>query len=154
MADTSDAGPARVGFAQACAFASIAGRCAFSATPVFSDDGQSVEGVRLFLITGDGKGSHQIRFIAGPFFSQALAADDVISADEVPDRVRELHYLTSDSYDPGWPEEQIQILLARLMAAAGVAPGGMPDYLNAPAPAAASEVSFPVRWLGSGGPND
>jgi hypothetical protein len=40
------------------------------------------------------------------------------------------------------------------MDAAGAGSGSMPDYLHTPAPAAAAETTFPIRWLGSGRADD
>jgi hypothetical protein len=121
--------------------------CAFAAVPVFGDDGEVAEGARVFVLQGDGAGGYQVRFVAGPFFSAALAADETMAADRIPERVRELRFLASRCRED-WFSDQIQVLIGRLTAAAPVSTPTMPDYRNAAARAAAPEVRFPVAMIG------
>lgn|GEM_PF-586453 len=138
---------ARLSFDEALAYVQDSGRCAFAAVPVFGDDGETAEGARVFIVEWGVNGGHRVRFIAGPFFSTALAADEVLVAEEVPDRVRQLRFLPSTCREE-WCSDQIQVLIAKLMQAAHVVAPEMPDYLRAPARAAAPEVSFPISMIG------
>ncbi len=134
-------------FAEAAAFVRAQGQCAFAAVPVFGDDGETAEGARVFILARDGSGGFRVRFLAGPFFSAALAADEVYPGDEVPERVRELQFLPS-VWQEEWCSEQIQDLIARLVRASSVSVPHLPDYLAAPARSASPDVSFPVSWIG------
>jgi len=143
----------RLSFEQALAYVQEQGRCAFAAVPVFADDGQTAEGARVFILERDELGGCRMRFVAGPFFSAALAADEIFASDQIPERVRELQFLPSDLRED-WLAEQIQDLIAKLMRASAISAPHMPDYLGAPARRAAAEVSFPISSIGRGGPRD
>ena len=82
----------RLSFNQAVVFVKNSRRAAFAAMPVFGDEedgnAQTAEGARIFILRPDEDEGWTLRFIAGPFFSAAYAANDIIPADEVPDRVR------------------------------------------------------------------
>jgi hypothetical protein len=86
-----------------------------------------------------------LRFIAGPFFTSAYAANDVIPAEEIPDRVRELLYMPTRCEDD-WLTDQLQILLAKLTQAAGIGEQ-MPDYEKMPTKGAGPEAVFPVNFI-------
>jgi len=123
------------------------GGAAFAAVPVFGDDSEAAEGARVFILDVDGKGALRVRFIAGPFFSAALAADEFLVADELPEPVRKLKFLATP-WQEEWLSDQIQVLIGKLMRAAQVDAPQMPDYLATPAPSAAPEVVFPVSQIG------
>lgn len=141
----------RLTFEQAVAYACGSGNAAFAATPVFGDDQERAEGVRLFVVQGDGQGSCRIRFIAGPFFSAALAANEVLADDQVTEGLREMLFLPT-SFSEDWLSEQIQVLVARLVQAADIVAPDMPNYLDAKARGAAPEVMFPIRSIGRASP--
>jgi hypothetical protein len=143
--------PERLTFEQAVAYACRSGKAAFAATPVFGDDQERAEGVRLFVIEGDGQGSRRIRFIAGPFFSAALAANEVLADDEISDGLREMLFVPT-SFSEDWLSEQIQVLVGRLVQAADIVAPDMPNYLDAKARTAAPEVMFPIRSIGRASP--
>ena len=144
--------PERLTFEQATSFACATGKAAFAAAPVFGDhDQERAEGVRVFVIEGDGRGGCKFRFIAGPFFSAALAANEVLADDEITDGLREMLYMPT-SFSEDWLSEQIQVLIARLAKAAEIVPPDMPNYLDAKARAAAPEVTFPIRSIGRATP--
>ena len=92
-----------------------------------------------------------LRFIAGPFFSAAYAANDIIPADEIPDRVRDLRFLPTRC-EVDWLSDQIQVLLGKLTQAAGVATQ-LPDYAAQPSKSAGPQVVFPVHFLGHDKPH-
>ena len=120
---------------------------AFAVHPVFEEeDDESPSGARVFVLAADGKGSHFMRFLAGRFFSGAYAADDVIAAGDIPERVRELRFLPT-RFEEEWFSDQIQVLIGKLMSATGNAAPHMPDYQNAPQKHAAAEVVFPVAFI-------
>lgn len=127
------------------------GEAAFSAMPVFGersdDDEQRAEGARVFIVEADGAGSWRLRFVAGPFFSNAYAANEVLLPDEVPERVRELRFLNT-RLQGDWLEEQVQILIQKLLQASGTVPEQMPDYEQAPAFGAGPEAVFPISFIG------
>ena len=127
------------------------GEAAFSAMPVFGerndDDEQRAEGARVFIVEADGAGSWRLRFVAGPFFSNAYAANEVLLPDEVPERVRELRFLNT-RLQGDWLEEQVQILIQKLLQASGTVPEQMPDYERAPAFGAGPEAVFPISFIG------
>jgi hypothetical protein len=126
-------------------------RAAFAAVPVFgelSDDAeQRAEGARVFIVEADGAGSWRVRFVAGPFFSNAFAANETMASDDVPERVRELRYLAT-KVEEEWLSGQVQILIQKLMQANGALPPEMPDYASAPAVGAASDAVFPISFVG------
>lgn len=127
------------------------GDAAFAAVPVFGertdDEEQRAEGARVFILAGDGTGSYRLQFIAGPFFANAFAAHETMTADEIPDSVRELRFLPTRVED-AWLEEQVQILIQKLMQASGRMTPEMPDYASVPGQAAAPETVFPVSFIG------
>ena len=143
--------PERLTFEQAVAYACSSGNAAFAATPVFGDDQERAEGVRLLIIEGDGQGGRKIRFVAGPFFSAALAANEVLADDEISDSLRELLFMPS-TFSEDWLSDQIQVLVARLVQAAEIVAPDMPNYLEAKARTAAPEVVFPIRSIGRATP--
>lgn len=122
-------------------------RAAFVGLPVFGDNDETAEGARVFIVRADGAGSWQLHFIAGPFFSSAFAAHETLTPDEVPDSVRELRFLPT-RVDDAWLEDQVQVLIQKLMQASGLAAPQMPDYASAPAFGAAPETVFPVSFIG------
>lgn len=128
-----------------------AGRAAFAAMPVFGerddDEEQRAEGARVFILEADGAGSWQVRFVAGPFFANAFAANETVPAAEVPDSVKELRFMPT-RYEEDWLEGQIQILIQKLMQANGQMPADMPDYENAPQFGATPETVFPISFIG------
>ena len=143
--------PERLSFEQAVAFACATGKAAFAAAPVFGDhDQERAEGVRVFVIEGDGQGGCKVRFIAGPFFSGALAANEILD-DDITDAVRELLFMPT-SFSEEWLSEQIQVLIGRLVQAAQIVAPEMPNYLDAKTRAAAPEVTFPIRSIGRAPP--
>jgi hypothetical protein len=127
------------------------GKAAFSAMPVFGeasgDEEQRAEGARIFIIEGDGAGSYRVRFVAGPFFSNAFAANETMTAAEIPERIKELRYLPT-RVEEDWLSGQVQILIQKLMQASGSMPAEMPDYANAPAFGAGPEAVFPISFVG------
>lgn len=143
--------PERLTFEQAVAYACNSGNAAFAATPVFGDDQERAEGVRLLIVQGDGKGGRKIRFVAGPFFSAALAANEVLADDEIGEGLRELLFMPS-TFSEDWLSDQIQVLVARLVQAAEIVAPEMPNYLEAKARTAAPEVVFPIRSIGRASP--
>ena len=96
-------GTARLSFNDAVAYVQQTGKAAFAAMPVFGDDendeNATAEGARVFLLLPDEEEGWLLRFIAGPFFTSAYAANDVIPAEEIPDRVRELFYMPTRCED-------------------------------------------------------
>jgi hypothetical protein len=127
------------------------GRAAFVALPVFGELGedaeQRAEGARVFIVDAGSKGSCRVRFIAGPFFSNAYGAHEVMASDEVPERVKEQRFLPT-RVDESWQSEQIQELIQKLMQASGREAPQMPDYERAPGVAANPETVFPVSFIG------
>jgi hypothetical protein len=120
---------------------------AFAVHPVFEEeDDESPSGARVFVLAADGKGGYFLRFLAGRFFSGAYAADDVVEASDIPERVRELRFLPT-RFEEEWFSDQIQVLIGKLMSASGNAAPHMPDYQNAPQKHAAAEVVFPVAFI-------
>ena len=140
----------RLSFNQAVVFVKNSHRAAFAAMPVFGDDegddNATAEGARTFILLPDEDEGWTLRFIAGPFFSAAYAANDIIPADEIPDRVRELLFVPTRCEDD-WLTDQLQVLLAKLTQAAGIGEQ-MPDYESQAARGAAPEAVFPVAFIG------
>lgn len=143
----------RLSFKEAVAHALRTRQAAFAASPVFGertdDEEQTAEGARIFVIEPDGEGDWQLRFVAGPFFANAYAANEIIAPEEVPDSVRELRYMPT-RVEEHWYDEQIQVLIQKLVKAAGIAAERMPDYEDAPLPAAGPEAVFPISFIGRG----
>ena len=144
----------RLSFNQAVVFVKNSRRAAFAAMPVFGDeeDGntETAEGARIFILLPDEDEGWTLRFIAGPFFSAAYAANDIIPANEIPDRVRELLFVPTHC-EEDWLTDQLQVLLGKLTQAAGIGEQ-MPDYSAQPAKAAA-DVVFPVSFIGLNKPH-
>lgn len=147
----NDTQPERLTFEQAVAYACAGGNAAFAATPVFGDDQEQAEGARVFVIEGDGRGSCKVRFIAGPFFSAALAANEVLEDGDIGDALRDMLFLPT-SFSEDWLSDQIQVLIARLVQGAEIGAPDMPNYLEAKARTAAPEVTFPIRSIGRASP--
>lgn len=138
---------ARLDFDAAVAHVSAHGGAAFAVTPVFADDGdETAEGARIFILMPD-DGGIGLRFVAGPFFSAAFAANEVIDAADAPPSVRALRFLPTRC-DEEWLTDQVQVLINRLVNASGIAAPQMPDYLQAPKHGAGPEAVFPISFLG------
>lgn len=151
----SEENDGRLSFKEAVAYVMQTKQAAFIAMPVFGersdDEEQTAEGARIFVIEPDPEadGSDWIlRFIAGPFFSNAYAANEILEPAEVPASVRELRFLPTRTQE-SWYEEQIQVLIQKLVQASGIA-AQMPDYENMPLRAADESVVFPVNFIGRG----
>ncbi|MCX7164357.1 MAG: hypothetical protein WCI19_13920 [Betaproteobacteria bacterium] len=129
-------------------------QAAFAAMPVFGDDDdeqtETAEGARVFILLPDEEEGWQLRFIAGPFFSAAYAANDVIPREEIPDRVRELLFVPTHC-EEDWFTDQLQVLLGKLTQAAGIG-AQMPDYAAQAAKGAGPEAVFPIAFVGAGKP--
>lgn len=137
----------RLPFDEAVRYVLQRNAAAFAVHPVFEeDDDESPSGARVFVLAADGRGGWFLRFLAGRFFSGAYAADDVIEAADVPERVRELRFLPTRVEDE-WFSDQIQVLIGKLVSASGTASPHMPDYRNAPQKHAAAEGVFPVAFI-------
>ena len=119
MSDTLN----RLSFNEAVVFVKQRKKAAFAAMPVFGDDeddpNATAEGARIFLLLPDEDEGWTLRFIAGPFFSAAYAANDTIPSDEIPDRVRELLFMPTRC-EEDWLTDQLQVLLGKLTQAAGI----------------------------------
>jgi hypothetical protein len=137
----------RLSFDEAVQYVVQRNAAAFAVHPVFEEeDDESPSGARVFVLAADGKGGWFLRFLAGRLFYGAYAADDVIAAGDVPERVRELRFLPT-RFEEDWFSDQIQMLIGKLMSASGSAAPHMPDYQNAPQKHAAGEVVFPVAFI-------
>jgi hypothetical protein len=138
----------RLSFDEAVAMVRKTGQAAFAAMPVFGDgdDAETAEGARIFILMPDGDAGWVLRFIAGPFFSTAYAANDIIPADEIPDRVRELLFMPTRC-EEDWLADQLQVLLGKLTQAAGIGEQ-MPDYASQATRGAGPEAVFPVSFIG------
>jgi hypothetical protein len=123
---------------------------AFAVTPVFDEDHELAAGARVFLLAPEGQSDYSLRFVAGPFFSAACAANEKLSPEEVPERVRELRFLPT-RFEEDWLSDQIQLLIQKLMRESGETAPQMPDYQGASIKRAAAEVVFPVAFIGKGG---
>lgn len=148
MTDTAE-NDGRLSFADAVAHIRKKNQAAFAAMPVFGDNEETAEGARIFILDNDDDGDLRLRFIAGPFFSSAYAANEVVSADEIPDSVRELRFMPTRCEDD-WFSDQIQVLIQKLVKAAGVDTAQMPDYENTPSHGAGPEAVFPISFIGRG----
>jgi hypothetical protein len=126
-------------------------KAAFAAAPVFGerseDEEQRAEGARVFIVEADGAGSWRMRFVAGPFFSNAFAANETLLAGEVPESARELRFLPT-KVEEDWLVGQVQVLIQKLMQANGNLPAEMPDYANTPSFGAGPEAVFPISFVG------
>lgn len=141
----------RLSFMEAVAYVMQKNRAAFCGMPVFGertdDEEQAAEGARVFIIEPDGDGDWQLRFIAGPFFSNAYAANEVIVPEEVPANVRELRFIPAGRVEESWLGEQVQVLIQKLVQSSGIV-AQMPDYESMPSRAAAEDTVFPVQFIG------
>jgi hypothetical protein len=151
----SEENDGRLSFKEAVAFVMQTKQAAFVAMPVFGDrsddEEQTAEGARIFVIEPDPEadgGDWLLRFVAGPFFSNAYAANEILEPGEVPDSVRELRFLPTRTQE-SWYEEQIQVLIQKLVQGSGIA-AQMPDYESMPARAAEENTVFPVNFIGRG----
>ncbi len=139
----------RLSFNEAVVFVKQRKKAAFAAMPVFGDDADdenaTAEGARIFLLLPDEDQGWTLRFIAGPFFSTAYAANEIIPADEIPDRVRELPF-TPTQCDEEWLTDQLQVLLGKLTQAAGIGEQ-LPDYTAQPAKGAGPDAVFPIAFI-------
>ena len=146
----SEADLNRLSFNDAVVFVKQRKQAAFAAMPVFGDDedneNATAEGARIFILLPDEDEGWTLRFIAGPFFSAAYAANDTIPSDEIPDRVRELLFMPTRC-DESWLTDQLQVLLGKLTQAAGIGEQ-MPDYGSQAARGAGPEAVFPVSFIG------
>jgi hypothetical protein len=152
MSENENDSDGRMSFDQAVHFVQAQpGTAAFAAMPVFGerseDEEQRAEGARVFIVEADGAGSYRLRFVAGPFFANAFAANDTLLPEEVPDSVRELRFLPT-RVEEDWLVGQVQLLIQRLMQASGNMPLEMPDYENAPSVGAGPEAVFPISFIG------
>jgi len=145
----------RLSFNEAVVLVKTTGKAAFAAMPVFGDDegdeNATAEGARIFILLPDEDEGWTLRFIAGPFFSAAYAANDVIPNDEIPDRVRELLFMPTRC-DEEWLTDQLQVLLGKLTQASGIG-AMMPDYESQEAKGAGPDAVFPVSFIGRNKPN-
>jgi hypothetical protein len=137
----------RLSFAAAVVHVRQNKQSAFAAMPVFGDDEETAEGARIFILDNDDEGELRLRFIAGPFFSAAYAANEIIPAEEIPDSVRELRFMPTRC-EEGWFSDQIQVLIQKLVKSAGIATEQMPDYQNMPSHGAGPEAVFPISFIG------
>jgi len=146
----SEANLNRLSFNEAVVFVKQRKQAAFAAMPVFGDEendtAQTAEGARIFILLPDEDEGWTLRFIAGPFFSAAYAANDTIPADEIPDRIRELLFMPTRC-EEDWLTDQLQVLLGKLTQAAGIGEQ-MPDYAAQAAKGAGPEAVFPVSFIG------
>lgn len=139
----------RLNYAEAVAYVKQGKGAAFAVTPVFGDEEESpeaAEGARVFVLQSDGAGGVQLRFVAGPFFSAAYAANETIPAEEIPPSIEKMLFIPTSCQEE-WFTAQVQVLINQLVNAAGVASAHMPDYLSAPNKGAAPEVVFPMAFI-------
>jgi hypothetical protein len=101
----------------------------------------------VFILEADGAGSYQLRFVSGPFFASVHGDEDTLAAADIPERVKELRFMPT-RFDEEWLNEQIQILIQKLVGASGRAMPQMPDYAATPTKTAAPETVFPVSFVG------
>lgn len=142
----------RMSFDEAVHFVQqVPGMAAFAAMPVFgerSDDAeQRAEGARVFIVEGDGAGSYRVHLLAGPFFANVHGANETMAPGEVPDRIKEMRFLATQLNEE-WLEEQIQVLIQKLMQASGTRAPQMPDYASEPGVAADDGTTFPISFIG------
>lgn len=144
MADSEH--PATLSFEQAVQHVRRTKGAAFAAAPVFGDDQDSAEGARVYVLVPDGQGDCVLRFIAGPFFTRGLAADETLGRDEIPAYVRELRFRPTE-FSESWLEDQLQVVVSRLVRAAGIE-AQMPEYPPAAPPAPPPEAVVPLHLVG------
>jgi len=148
---TEENNDGRLSFAEAVALVQQQpAQAAFAAMPVFGDDDEAAEGVRIFIVEADGAGAYHVRFIAGPFFASVFAANEIMASDEVPERVRELRFMPT-RVEPQWldVDGQVQLLIQKLAQASGQVPTQLPDYAAAPIVGAKSGEAMPISFIGS-----
>ena len=144
----------RLSFMEAVAFVMQKKQPVFAAMPVFGerteDQEQTAEGAKVFIIEPDPEGADDwvVRFIAGPFFSNAFAANETISPEEMPSSVRDLRFMPTRCKEE-WFTGQIQLLIQKLVQASGIA-ADIPDYESAPTTGAGPETVFPVNFIAGG----
>lgn len=139
----------RLSYVEAVAYVTQGKGDAFSVIPVFGDEDEApeaAEGARVFVLQSNGAGGFQLRFVAGPFFSAAYAANETIPAAEIPGSVEELRFMPTSCQEE-WFTAQVQVLINQLVNAAGLASAQMPDYLNAPTKGASPDVVFPMAFI-------
>jgi hypothetical protein len=143
----------RLSFMEAVAYVMQRKKPVFAAMPVFGDrtddEQQTAEGAKVFIIEPDGEGDWQMRFIAGPFFSAAYAANEVLAPEDVPGSVRDLRFMPTHCEEE-WFTDQIQLLIQKLVQGSNI-DAQMPDYQNVPAKGAGPDAVFPVSFVGRGG---
>ena len=142
----------RLSFDEATTYVLRSREAAYTVTPIFGDlvdENIRAEGARVFILMPDdgAEGKYRLQFIAGPFFSSAYAAHESIAAADIPASVRELRFMRTHC-EPEWLTEQVQILINKLVNAAGASKPEMPNYLDAQTKAAAPEVVFPIAFIG------
>ena len=143
----------RLSFMEAVAYVMQRKLPVFAAMPVFGDrtddEQQTAEGAKVFIIEPDDEGDWQMRFIAGPFFSAAYAANEVLAPEDVPGSVRDLRFMPTHCEEE-WFTDQIQLLIQKLVQGSNI-DAQMPDYQNVPAKGAGPDAVFPVSFVGRGG---
>ena len=122
-------------------------KVAFAAVPVFGENDQAAEGARVFIVETDGAGAYHVRFVAGPFFANVFAANEVMVPADVPERVLELRFMPT-RLEPEWLDGQVQILIQKLMQGTGAMAPQMPDYASAPAVGANADEVVPISFVG------
>lgn len=126
-------------------------QAAFAAMPVFGerteDEDQHAEGAKVFVLVGDGAGSYRLRYVAGPFFASVHGAEETLAPAEIPEQLRELRFLPT-RFEEAWIDEQMQLLIQKLIAASGQATPSMPDYAAEPVKGAGPDAVFPVSFIG------
>lgn len=143
----------RLSFDQATAHVLSSREAAYTVIPIFGeriDEEVRAEGARVFVLLPDDAGSgdtYRLQFVAGPFFSSAYAANESIAAADIPASVRELRFMPTRC-EPEWFTEQVQVLINKLVNAAGTAAPQMPNYIDAQTKAAGPDAVFPVAFIG------
>ena len=137
----------RMSFAEAVDYVRRSRCGAFAVTPVFEEDQDAASGARVFVLDHDGRDDFVLRYIAGPFFCAAYAANERYLPPEIPERVKELRFLPTRC-EEDWFSDQVQLLIQKLVKASGAAAPHMPDYANAPRVGAPAEAVFPVSFVG------
>ncbi|MBI3524523.1 MAG: hypothetical protein HY066_08330 [Betaproteobacteria bacterium] len=141
----------RMSFDQAVAHVLRTQQAAFTVTPIFGDridEEVRAEGARvLVLLPSEPAGSYRLQFIAGPFFSSAYAAHESIAPADIPESIHELRFMPTRC-EIEWFTEQVQVMINKLMNAAGAVTPEMPNYLDQQAKGAGPEAVFPVAFIG------
>ncbi|MCS7101988.1 MAG: hypothetical protein NZL99_09860 [Burkholderiaceae bacterium] len=142
--------PMTLSFEQAVLHVQRGKGAAFAAAPVFGDDPEAAEGARVYVLVPDGQGDCVLRFLAGPFFTRGLAADETLTREEIPAYVRELRFMPTQ-FSEAWLEDQLQVIVSRLVRAAGI-PAQMPEYPAAAPPKPPAEAVVPLHLVGRAPP--